>query len=99
MERCYEKLYQAPEGDFDDDFRQRKITESNKMEKEILPDSELNKPITLFEVKKAVKNSKSKKAVGIDYVSSELLKHPEIKELLMDLFNYCMEKQLIPDTW
>ena len=95
---AYEKLYQAPEGDFDDIFQQWKIAEGSMMEKEMLSDGELNKPITLFEVKKAVKNSKSKKAVGIDYVSNELLKHPEVEKLLVELFNCCMEKRLIPDT-
>ena len=60
---------------------------------------ELNKPITIDEVRLSVHKSKNNKAVGVDHIPNELLKQVQVIEILTELFNNCLKNQLIPETW
>ena len=59
----------------------------------------MNSEITLSEVEFAVKQSKNKKAVGIDGIANELLKNNGVCRLLHSLFNLCFTHNIIPDSW
>ena len=60
--------------------------------------SDLNKNITLEEVKNTIKRLSNGKSVSLDVISNEMLKHLTSKPLqaLIQLFNYCLEYNVYP---
>ena len=98
----YERLYANHGGNYDDNFRERVIEETVIDRNSIdIPEGteDLNERITYGEVKKIVMDSKTKKAVGFDNISNELLKNETVIKLLQCLFNTCLELMMIPDYW
>ena len=74
----------------------------NKLNDEGLPyNIDLNKEITLDEVKKILKKLKKKKAVGVDRLSNEMLKNTPIHfiEIILQVFNKCLKTRDIPKIW
>ena len=59
----------------------------------------LNLPISLEEIKKMLKRMKNGRAVGTDNMPNEILKHPNVLQLLLSLYSKCFETGLIPDVW
>ena len=71
----------------------------NKLNDEELPyNIDLNKEITLDEVKKILKKLKKKKAVGVDRLSNEMTKNTPIHfiEIILQVFNKCLKTGDIP---
>ena len=74
----------------------------NKLNDEELPyNIDLNKEITLDEVKKILKKLKKKKAVGLDRLSNEIIKNTPIYfiEIILQVFNKCLKTGDIPKIW
>ena len=59
----------------------------------------LNKGISIEEVRRAVMNTKKKKAVGIDTLPNEVLKNEKVIKLLHKIFEYCFDTGIIPEEW
>ena len=95
-------MYEFDEVGFNAAFKEKVLSENvyvlHKEESEG-GNTELNKPITYAEVCKAIHESKKGKAVGIDSVSNELLKHDVVIKLIHCLLNVCLEKGMIPNIW
>ena len=60
---------------------------------------ELNKPITLSEVKPQCEKSKANKAVGMDDIANELMKHERVIQLIFKLFQKIFDTRLLPEIW
>ena len=99
--RCeFEKLYRSVDGHFNDEFKLQQKETLTFEQISTVNNSEytaLNKDFCLNEIKKAINNSKFKKAVGLDEVSNELLRSEAVATLLHSLFKTCLHLQLIPD--
>ena len=61
--------------------------------------SELNTPITKDEVKTALHQAPSNKALGIDNIDPSYLNHNSIIDFLLSLFNHCLLKGGCPAAW
>ena len=75
---------------------------NNKLNDEELPyNIDLNKDITLDEVKKILTKLKKKKAVGLDRLSNEIIKNTPIHfiEIILQVFNKCLATGDIPKIW
>ena len=59
----------------------------------------LNLPITKHEVDKVVSSSKEGKGVGCDNLCNEVLKLPEMSNIMVKLFNIVYDTGVIPDQW
>ena len=93
-------LYQSSGTGFNDEFQTNLMEQSLHTQRSADDhSSSLNKLITYDEVERTVKDSKLKKACGMDKVTNELLKKDEVVELLHCLFVKCQKTQLIPDIW
>ena len=74
----------------------------NKLNDEELPyNIDLNKEITLDEVKKILKTLKKKKAVGVDRLSNEMIKNTPIHfiEIILQVSNKCLKTGDILKIW
>ncbi|KAJ8346851.1 hypothetical protein SKAU_G00282520 [Synaphobranchus kaupii] len=62
---------------------------------------ELHGPITMAELNKALKDTRSGKAPGQDGIPSDVLKHggPTLKSELLDLYNACWQSQCLPQDF
>lgn len=90
----------APAGDFDDEFYVQQLMGLD----EFSPSSgdtplELNRPITLDEVKQTIMQSKLGKATGVDSIPNEALRNPLCISALHKLFSLCFENGLMPTAW
>ena len=99
----FEQLYANTTRDnFDNSFKKQELLEleSNSVENDNLPGyNTLNCKISLEELQKVINKSKNGKAVGLDGIPNELLRHEIVIKLLHCLFNICMELKMIPDIW
>ena len=86
------------EDDFDKDFKNEVENYVNNLEFEnnFLPD-----PISLDELKHAIKTLKTYSSPGIDKVNNSLLKKlpDDFMEVILELFNQCLKKGEIPKNW
>ena len=94
----YAGLYQVDNDGFDDSFKERILEQEPRHDSDD-SDDELNAEPTYEEVKRAVENAKDKKAPGADAIPNELLKHPNVMHLLLNLFKLCWQSGLVPDQW
>ncbi len=62
-------------------------------------DAELDKYISIFEVKKAIDNAKKGKAFGVDHIPVDVLKNDCSVMFLHVLFNVCFNTGSIPSLW
>lgn len=60
---------------------------------------EINSQITVYEVWRALGNTKKKKAAGVDDICFEVLKNKTCVEFLVSLFNVCFSSGKYPDLW
>ena len=101
----FEQLYQANNTNmFDDNFRDSVLKElQSKMSAKCgSVDSNqdpLNRKISRDELKTVIDKTKNNKAVGLDEISNELLKHELIQQLLCCLFNVCKDLNMVPSVW
>ena len=101
----YETLYQLPiaTDDFDEVFYQQCLNELDIMERsenneyELIPG--LNEQISEDEVRKVIRNSKNRKAVGLDNLPNEIFKNDASVKILSTLFLKLFELGLIPSVW
>ena len=101
----YETLYQLPiaTDDFDEVFYQQCLNELDLMERnenneyELIPG--LNEQISEDEVRKVIRNSKNRKAVGLDNLPNEIFKNDASVKILSTLFLKLFELGLIPSVW
>ena len=103
---AYEKLggTERDREDFDELFARNVEAEVLKMEEEsrgIELNGELDRDITLEEVKEVVKELAIGKAAGVDGIVNELLKYGGDKmwKSIWYLCNMCFEKEKIPEEW
>jgi hypothetical protein len=61
--------------------------------------NQLNSPISREETKTALRRAKQGKSTGIDNLPNEILKHPELFNMLHKLFDSCLRHNVIPSTW
>ena len=74
----------------------------NKLNDDELPyNIDLNKEITLDEVKKILKKLKKKKSVSVDRLSNEMIKNTPTHfiELISQVLNKCLKTGDIPKIW
>ena len=95
----FENLYQFESKDFNDVFKDEKLSELNKVWDAPELTLDINAPIMYEEVKCAVESTKVRKAVGLDNIPNELLKNENVMKLLHSLFYTCFKTGLIPSTW
>ena len=64
-------------------------------------DDILNGPITLQEIHKALKSSKTGKACGIDGIQTEFIKFSNglLDKPIISLYNYIFDKGVFPEAW
>ena len=74
-------------------------SEISDKENSINLNTDLNKPIKVGEVQKAICKCKAKKAPGIDKIPNEVIQNPNMCYLLFKLFSFCFEKHVVPSLW
>ena len=96
----FHNLYKFSDSpNFDESFKAKKISETITCGVVIQDVNFLNSKITKDEVDKVIATSKMNKAVGLDGIPNELLKHEPVVKLLHSIFNVCLELNRIPDPW
>ena len=77
-------------------FNNEKIKLRNKLNLD-----QLNKPFDLEEIKQGIKRLKTKKAPGIDCISSEMIKcsNNALLSKITKLFNLFLDCGYYPETW
>ena len=98
----FESLYRLKNTDFNDEFKQKILTEINNMNQEEVGGpctQNMNKSISYNEVKRASEQTKVKKAVGLDAVANELLRDDNVIKLLYHFFRKIFELGLVPEIW
>ena len=60
---------------------------------------ELDRPISISEVRTAIHKSKQNKASGIDCIPNEVLKNDASVLFLHSLFSVCFETGIVPSLW
>ena len=60
---------------------------------------QLNKSILLSEVQKAISSCKLNKSPGVDCIPNEVIKHPNVVNLLVKVYQYCFENGIVPKMW
>ena len=77
-------------------FNNEKIKLRNKLNLD-----QLNKPFDLEEIKQGIKRPKTKKAPGIDCISSEMIKcfNNALLSKIKKLFNRILDSGYYPETW
>ncbi len=99
----YNKLYNDISGDYDERFRENVM--NMKDHKDHMQDplynanANLNKPISLDEIKKVVSHAKNGKAVGMDNIPNEILKCQPIIGALHALFQLCFDSGKVLAIW
>ena len=99
---AFEKLYSMEAENDNNEFKTERTRAANCTSWNAFGSStevNLNCPFTIQEVQNAVDKSKCRKAVGVDGIPNELLKHDKVVKLLHELFNLCLKYQKIPDIW
>ena len=89
---------------FDESFLKEVSGRKGIMESEMSSDTYncnfyLNVNFTIEEVKRVVEKSKLRKATGIDEISYEVLKSPNLLPILFQLFQTCFDSGIVPSQW
>ena len=94
---------------FDDEFLQRAELLQNEwsnrlheLDDHVMMDGEhngLNAPLSRNETKMSLKRAKTGKSTGTDNLPNEILKRPQLFEVLHKLFDACLTNNVIPATW
>ena len=95
----FEKLYCFQGEYFDDSYKDEIHKGAVDVEVNDKLNQNLNKQITLHEVRHAGESAKCKKALGIDKIANELLKCEESIKLLYVLFKTIMSSGLVLSQW
>ena len=96
----FEKLFN-PKQTGDPIFASNIEEQKSRLENEMATNSEsqLNQPILLTEVQKAIRSCKCNKSPGIDRIPNEVIKHPNVENLLLKIYQYCFENGIVPKIW
>ena len=97
---AFENLYKN-EGNYDEKYLADKIKERDQIIKysSVNPDSRIEEQISYDEVRNVIMQSRNKKAMGIDGIANEALKHPNVILLLHKFFTKIYDNGLIPNMW
>lgn len=97
----YKRLYgDAPEGDFDDVFYLEKLLElEENHENQSSEPQELNRDISLSEIKDSIMAGKPRKSCGVDGIPYEAIQNTLCASVFLRLFNLCFQNGLIPSEW
>ena len=97
----FQQLYNPNIENVDQSFITEIEIEKARLEKEINNNegSQLNVPISISEVQKAIRLCKNNKAPGVDCIPNEVIKHPNIEKLLHQVYCYCFENGIVPKLW
>ena len=82
--------------DYDKEFLESVKAQRRQFVASTLDTSVLNNPVDYKEVKLAVTQAKSGKAVSVDKLPNEILRNASTLECLTRIFNICLSKSLIP---
>ena len=91
-------------GNFDEEFYRnielhKQNLENNFSDPQFDHNQLLNRDFTFAEVKYAVMKGKNRKATGIDNIPYDVLKHDNIIDVLLHLFQMCFNSGKIPSVW
>ena len=97
----FQQLYNPNIENVDQSFTTRIEQEKAGLEKEINNNegSNLNIPISVLEVQNAIRLCKNNKAPGVDRIPNEVIKHPNIENLLYRVYCYCFQNGIVPKIW
>lgn len=99
----YENLFSLTENVdnsiFDDQFYNDCCVNLINLEQHVQVIPGLDHDITENEVKKVIKDSKNRKAVGIDNLPNEIFKNQNSVNILAALFNAIFESNTVPSKW
>lgn len=90
----------APDGEFDEDFLSERVEDlAQGQNVDEGGGTELNRDITLLEVKRVVDKAKKGKATGVDCIPTEVLQNTTCILALHRLFQVCFTSGLLPSIW
>ena len=97
----YEKLYNPPEDpSFDRDFYAEKLVRKEQYDNNPTETNNMvNREISYDEIEKLVHKAKRDKALGIDFIPNEVLKHHSVILALWNLFKCYFNCGKTPTTW
>ena len=84
---------------FDEQFYNDCCENMINLEQNVQVNPGLDNDITENEVKKVIRDSKSRKAVGIDNLPNEIFKNLNSVNILVALFNAIFESNTVPSKW
>ena len=81
--------------------REREVRKEERLHRENGKDDEMQKNLTIDELKKAIKKLKKKKAPGPDNITNEMIQHLGNTALqkLLDIYNLSWNKGELPQIW
>ena len=102
--RLLQLVYNDNTGNFDDAFKNNIVNAKSHMERGMQDplynvNENLNRPINVEEVKKAVTKAKNGKAMGTDNIPSEILKRNAVIGALHAFVQLCCDSSKIPTIW
>ena len=91
-------------GIYDDRFKAEVLSNKSHMERGMLDplyvsDIDLNRPIEIDEVRKAVGRTKNGKAMGTDSIPNEVLQNDSVIRALHAFFQLCFDSGKVPVMW
>ena len=102
----FETLFNIPENEhvnFDSDFYDDIMSQVSNIKRAELTNfddsAEYNKPFDISEIDNICERLKLNKSVGPDMIPNEVLRHPNLRELLLNLLNMCFINNSIPSVW
>ena len=100
----YYKLYNLNDDSFDDDFM-HECTQEKLLRENVIKDPlytcnyDLNHNLELGELEKILTKMKASSAPGFDRIPPIVLKHANLRDLLLKLFQLCFDTGKIPSSW
>ena len=97
----FKALHSAPDPNTLSAFQMNVLEDKKCLENSNLLQPELDNPISIEEIDKAIKKLKNKKAVGLDGIRNEMIKTSSgfIKYPLEKLFNLILQSGIFPTSW
>ncbi|VDI30743.1 Hypothetical predicted protein [Mytilus galloprovincialis] len=102
----FEHLYNndQSEEDFNSEFYRYALSHKTVLEDIISDplyndDEELNGDITLEEIETVIKSAKNGKSTGIDQIPYEVLKFPNVFQVIRSLFQVMFDTSCVPSIW
>ena len=98
----FKSLYEKPDRAkllYDQNFYNEKMSKLRDMEQDDVNNIILDAVITRTEISSVIKNLRDNKAVGIDSLRNEIIKMPQVLDLITKLFNTYFDGGIVPTVW